>query len=107
MTQQPLTCRISMQFLSLSQSVTSLQVNLALAEAAMSAFNTVINFVYAVHNDWYFGLAYCRFHNFFPIAAIFASICSMMAIASDRCVWTLHHRAAIKMRVRGSRLCRH
>lgn len=67
-------------------SVTLPQVNLAFAEAAMSAFNTVINFVYAVHNEWYFGLAYCRFHNFFPIAAIFASIYSMAAIASDRCV---------------------
>lgn len=61
-------------------------MNLALAEAAMSAFNTVINFAYAVHNEWYFGLVYCRFHNFFPIAAIFASIYSMTAIALDRCV---------------------
>uniref|UniRef100_A0A3B3V3V7 Tachykinin receptor 1b n=1 Tax=Poecilia latipinna TaxID=48699 RepID=A0A3B3V3V7_9TELE len=61
-------------------------VNLAFAEAAMSAFNTVINFAYAVHNEWYFGLVYCRFHNFFPIAAIFASIYSMTAIALDRCV---------------------
>lgn len=67
-------------------SVTLLQVNLAVAEAAMSAFNTVINFAYAVHNEWYFGLVYCRFHNFFPIAAIFASIYSMTAIALDRCV---------------------
>lgn len=63
-----------------------LQVNLAFAEAGMSAFNTVINFAYAVHNEWYFGLVYCRFHNFFPIAAIFASIYSMTAIALDRCV---------------------
>lgn len=67
-------------------SVPSLQVNLAFAEAAMSAFNTVINFTYAVNNEWYFGLVYCRFHNFFPIAAIFASIYSMTAIALDRCV---------------------
>jgi len=59
-------------------------VNLAFAEASMSAFNTVINFVYAVHNEWYFGLVYCRFHNFFPIAAVFASIYSMTAIALDR-----------------------
>lgn len=59
-------------------------LNLAVAEASMSAFNTVINFAYAVHNEWYFGLAYCRFHNFFPIAAVFASICSMTAIALDR-----------------------
>lgn len=59
-------------------------VNLAFAEASMSAFNTVINFIYAVHNEWYFGLVYCRFHNFFPIAAVFASIYSMTAIALDR-----------------------
>lgn len=59
-------------------------VNLAFAEASMSAFNTVVNFVYAAHNEWYFGLGYCRFHNFFPIAAVFASICSMTAIAVDR-----------------------
>ena len=50
----------------------------------MSAFNTVINFAYAVHNEWYFGSVYCRFHNFFPIAAVFASIYSMTAIALDR-----------------------
>lgn len=59
-------------------------VNLAFAEASMSAFNTVVNFVYAAHNEWYFGLVYCRFHNFFPIAAVFASIYSMTAIAVDR-----------------------
>ncbi|GCB77824.1 hypothetical protein scyTo_0021137 [Scyliorhinus torazame] len=59
-------------------------VNLAFAEVSMAAFNTVINFVYAIHNEWYFGLAYCRFHNFFPITAMFASIYSMTAIALDR-----------------------
>ncbi|XP_057686862.1 tachykinin receptor 1a [Corythoichthys intestinalis] len=65
-------------------------LNLAFAEASMSAFNTVINFIYAVHNDWYFGLVYCRFHNFFPIAAVFASIYSMTAIALDRYVAIIH-----------------
>lgn len=65
-------------------------VNLAFAEASMSAFNTVINFAYAVHNEWYFGLVYCRFHNFFPIAAIFASIYSMTAIALDRYIAIIH-----------------
>ncbi|XP_006625420.1 substance-P receptor [Lepisosteus oculatus] len=65
-------------------------VNLAFAEASMSAFNTVINFTYAVHNDWYYGLDYCRFHNFFPIAAVFASIYSMTAIALDRYVAIIH-----------------
>uniref|UniRef100_A0A3Q3WLC3 G-protein coupled receptors family 1 profile domain-containing protein n=1 Tax=Mola mola TaxID=94237 RepID=A0A3Q3WLC3_MOLML len=65
-------------------------VNLAFAEASMSAFNTVINFAYAVHNEWYFGFVYCRFHNFFPIAAIFASIYSMTAIALDRYMAIIH-----------------
>ncbi|KAM6984891.1 tachykinin receptor 1b [Aplochiton taeniatus] len=65
-------------------------VNLAFAEASMSAFNTVINFAYAVHNDWYFGLVYCRFHNFFPIAAVFSSIYSMTAIAIDRYMAIIH-----------------
>lgn len=65
-------------------------LNLAFAEASMSAFNTVINFIYAVHNEWYFGLVYCRFHNFFPVAAVFASIYSMTAIAMDRYVAIIH-----------------
>ncbi|XP_062409878.1 tachykinin receptor 1b [Sardina pilchardus] len=65
-------------------------VNLAFAEASMAAFNTVINFVFSVHNDWYFGSGYCRFHNFFPIAAVFASIYSMTAIALDRYMAIIH-----------------
>lgn len=59
-------------------------VNLAFAEASMAAFNTLVNFTYAAHNVWYYGLFYCRFQNFFPIAAVFASIYSMTAIAVDR-----------------------
>ncbi|NXR28784.1 NK3R protein, partial [Cinclus mexicanus] len=59
-------------------------VNLAFSDASMAAFNTLINFIYALHSEWYFGEAYCRFHNFFPIAAVFASIYSMTAIAVDR-----------------------
>ncbi|KAG2469323.1 NK1R protein, partial [Polypterus senegalus] len=66
-------------------------VNLAFAEASMSAFNTVINFTYGIHNEWYYGLSYCRFHNFFPIAAVFASIYSMTAIALDRKFMTREH----------------
>ncbi|XP_023834086.1 LOW QUALITY PROTEIN: substance-P receptor-like [Salvelinus sp. IW2-2015] len=65
-------------------------LNLAFAEASMSAFNTVINFIYSVHNEWYFGLMYCRFHNFFPVAAVFASIYSMTAIAVDRYTAIIH-----------------
>ncbi|XP_042200527.1 substance-P receptor-like [Callorhinchus milii] len=65
-------------------------VNLAFAEASMAAFNTVVNFVSALHNEWYFGLVYCRFHNFFPITAMFASIYSMTAIALDRYMAIIH-----------------
>ena len=59
-------------------------LNLAFADASMAGFNTLINFIYAVQGEWYFGEAYCRFHNFFPITAVFASIYSMTAIAMDR-----------------------
>ncbi|XP_051896923.1 substance-P receptor-like [Pristis pectinata] len=67
-----------------------LLVNLAFAEASMAAFNTVINFIYSIHNDWYFGAGYCRFQNFFPITATFASIYSMTAIAIDRYMAIIH-----------------
>uniref|UniRef100_A0A8C8RUA1 Substance-P receptor n=1 Tax=Pelusios castaneus TaxID=367368 RepID=A0A8C8RUA1_9SAUR len=65
-------------------------VNLAFAEASMAAFNTVVNFTYGIHNEWYYGLTYCKFHNFFPIAAVFASIYSMTAIAVDRYMAIIH-----------------
>ncbi|XP_029460022.1 substance-P receptor-like [Rhinatrema bivittatum] len=65
-------------------------VNLAFAEASMAAFNTVVNFTYAIHNEWYYGLIYCKFHNFFPISAVFASIYSMTAIALDRYMAIIH-----------------
>lgn len=59
-------------------------VNLAFSDLSMATFNTVFNFVYSTHNDWYFGLGYCRFQNFYPITAMFSSIYSMAAIAVDR-----------------------
>ncbi|XP_055488639.1 neuromedin-K receptor-like [Leucoraja erinacea] len=65
-------------------------VNLAFSDASVAAFNMLVNFIYAVHNDWYFGETYCRFHNFFPIAAVFASIYSMAAIAVDRYMAIIH-----------------
>ncbi|XP_062817043.1 substance-P receptor isoform X3 [Anolis carolinensis] len=61
-----------------------LLVNLAASEAAMAALNTLVNFTYAVHNDWYYGRFYCHFQNFFPVASVFSSIYSMTAIAVDR-----------------------
>ncbi|XP_068614150.1 substance-K receptor-like [Brachionichthys hirsutus] len=65
-------------------------VNLAFSDVSMASFNTVFNFVYALHNDWYFGLGYCRFQNFFPITAMFSSIYSMAAIAVDRYMAIIH-----------------
>lgn len=59
-------------------------INLALADLCMAAFNATFNFVYASHNIWYFGRAFCYFQNLFPITAIFVSIYSMTAIAADR-----------------------
>lgn len=59
-------------------------VNLAFSDASTAAFNTLVNFIYALHSEWYFGANYCRFQNFFPITAVFASIYSMTAIAVDR-----------------------
>ncbi|XP_062872062.1 neuromedin-K receptor [Trichomycterus rosablanca] len=65
-------------------------LNLALADVSMAALNTPVNFVYAAHGDWYFGAFYCKFQNFFPVAAVFASIYSMTAIAVDRYMAIIH-----------------
>ncbi|XP_008826031.1 substance-K receptor [Nannospalax galili] len=65
-------------------------INLALADLCMAAFNTAFNFVYASHNIWYFGRAFCYFQNLFPITAMFVSIYSMTAIAADRYMAIVH-----------------
>ncbi|XP_068178615.1 neuromedin-K receptor-like [Antennarius striatus] len=65
-------------------------LNLAFSDASMAAFNTLINFIYASHGEWYFGDAYCKFHNFFPVTSVFASIYSMTAIAVDRYMAIIH-----------------
>ncbi|KAM3864819.1 neuromedin-K receptor-like [Diretmus argenteus] len=65
-------------------------LNLAFSDVSMAAFNTLINFIYAAHGEWYFGEAYCRFHNFFPVTAVFASIYSMTAVAIDRYMAIIH-----------------
>ncbi|XP_037353425.1 substance-K receptor [Talpa occidentalis] len=65
-------------------------VNLALADLFMATFNVAFNFVYASHNIWYFGRAFCHFLNLFPIMSIFVSIYSMTAIAADRYMAIVH-----------------
>ncbi|XP_004681129.1 PREDICTED: substance-K receptor [Condylura cristata] len=65
-------------------------VNLALSDLSMAAFNVAFNFIYASHNIWYFGRAFCYFQNLFPIMSIFVSIYSMTAIAADRYMAIVH-----------------
>ncbi|CAB1431726.1 unnamed protein product [Pleuronectes platessa] len=65
-------------------------LNLAFSDVSMAAFNTLVNFIYASHGEWYFGEVYCRFHNFFPVTAVFSSIYSMTAIAIDRYMAIIH-----------------
>uniref|UniRef100_A0A8C5D525 Neuromedin-K receptor n=1 Tax=Gouania willdenowi TaxID=441366 RepID=A0A8C5D525_GOUWI len=52
--------------------------------------HNLINFIYGAHGDWYFGEAYCKFHNFFPVTSVFASIYSMTVIAVDRYMAIIH-----------------
>ncbi|XP_055010772.1 neuromedin-K receptor-like isoform X2 [Boleophthalmus pectinirostris] len=65
-------------------------VNLAFSDVFMATFNTLFNFIYGLYNDWYFGLVYCRFQNFFPITAMFSSIYTMAVIAVDRYMAIIH-----------------
>ncbi|XP_068927659.1 substance-K receptor [Petaurus breviceps papuanus] len=65
-------------------------VNLVLTDTCMATFNVAFNFVYASHNIWYFGQAFCHSQNFFPIMVMFVSIYSMMAIAVDRYMAIIH-----------------
>ncbi|CAL8332667.1 unnamed protein product [Lota lota] len=65
-------------------------LNLAFSDASVAAFNAVVNSIYGAHRNWYFGEAYCKFHNFFPVTAMFASIYSMTAISVDRYMAIIH-----------------
>uniref|UniRef100_A0A8C5LH28 Substance-K receptor n=1 Tax=Jaculus jaculus TaxID=51337 RepID=A0A8C5LH28_JACJA len=65
-------------------------INLAVADLCMAAFNATFNFVYASHNIWHFGRAFCYFQNLFPITAMFVSIYSMTAVAADRYMAIVH-----------------
>jgi hypothetical protein len=61
-------------------------VNLAVADALMSIFNTMFNFVYMLYSDWPFGQAYCKFTLFIGPCTIAASVFTFIAIAIDRYV---------------------
>ncbi len=66
-------------------------LNLAASDVCVAALNTLVNFVYGANGDWYFSSAFCRFQNFYPVTAVFASIYSMSAIALDRYSHTHTH----------------
>ena len=59
-------------------------VNLALADALISIFNTLFNFIYMLNSNWIFGQNYCRFSMFIVPCTISASVFTFMAIAIDR-----------------------
>ncbi|XP_029465523.1 substance-K receptor [Rhinatrema bivittatum] len=65
-------------------------VNLAFSDVFTAVFNTTFNFIYASHNVWYFDKGFCRFHNFFPVTAMFVSIYTMTAVAADRYMAIIH-----------------
>ena len=59
-------------------------VNLAIADALISIFNTLFNFVYMINSHWIFGRWYCKFSQFIATCTISASVFTFMAIALDR-----------------------
>lgn len=59
-------------------------VNLAVADALISIFNTLFSFAYMLYSHWVFGRAYCKFTQFIAPCTISASVFTFMAIAIDR-----------------------
>ncbi|KAK6169372.1 hypothetical protein SNE40_020439 [Patella caerulea] len=59
-------------------------VNLAVADALMSIFNTLFNFIFVLYQDWWFGEDYCKFSMFISPCTISVSVLTFMAIAIDR-----------------------
>ena|SRR6218665_248565 len=59
-------------------------VNLAVADAMITIFNTSFNFNYILQSNWPFGNVYCKFSQFIAPCTISASVFTFMAIAIDR-----------------------
>ncbi|VDP99989.1 unnamed protein product [Trichobilharzia regenti] len=57
--------------------------NLSAADL-LTVFQIVPNVYYVLHNDWIFGVAYCKFSQFFTAFNIAISVFTFIAIASDR-----------------------
>ncbi|KAK6169371.1 hypothetical protein SNE40_020439 [Patella caerulea] len=65
-------------------------VNLAVADALMSIFNTLFNFIFVLYQDWWFGEDYCKFSMFISPCTISVSVLTFMAIAIDRYMAIIH-----------------
>ncbi|CAH8872951.1 unnamed protein product [Trichobilharzia szidati] len=57
--------------------------NLSAADL-LTVFQIIPNVYYVLHNDWIFGVAYCKFSQFFTAFNIAISVFTFIAIASDR-----------------------
>ena len=58
-------------------------VNLSLGDM-LSVFQIIPNVHYAIINDWIFGLAYCRFSQFFTAFGISLSVLTFTGLTADR-----------------------
>ncbi|CAH1794500.1 unnamed protein product [Owenia fusiformis] len=65
-------------------------VNLAIADALISIFNTSMNFTYLLNQDWWYGRAWCKIVMFTSPFTISASVFTFMAIALDRYKAIIH-----------------
>ncbi|KAM7419331.1 hypothetical protein PAMA_016446 [Pampus argenteus] len=62
-------------------------LNLAFSDVSMAAFNTLINFIYAAHGEWYFGEVYCRYMAIIhPLKPRLSAKATMGVIV---CIWSL------------------
>ncbi|XP_064624613.1 tachykinin-like peptides receptor 99D [Lineus longissimus] len=65
-------------------------LNLAIADASITAFNTFFNLIYLMYGHWPFGRLYCKFSLFTSVATISSSVFTFMAIAIDRYTAIIH-----------------
>ncbi len=59
-------------------------LNLAIADASISIFNTSFTFPYNLYYNWIFGLELCAFSNVMGIAPTYASVFTLMSLSLDR-----------------------
>jgi len=59
-------------------------VNLAVADALITVFNTIFNFIFLLYSDWPFGRLCCKFTQFISPCTMTASVLTFVAIAVDR-----------------------